>query len=84
MLLSANIYLAGTPTGSPSGPPPPVSNETSSALNEASEKDHTGQSAPGKDALDNDKGQVVMSEAGKPKTAKESMEDPAEPGGSVS
>jgi hypothetical protein len=53
-------------------------------LNEASEKDHTGQSAPGKDALDNDKGQVVMGEAGKPKTAKESMEDPAEPGGSVS
>ena len=61
-----------------------MSKETSSALKEASEKDPTGQSAPGKDAYDNDKGQVIMGEAGKPKTAKESMEDPAEPHGSVS
>jgi hypothetical protein len=53
-------------------------------LKEASEKDPTGQSAPGKDAHDNDKGQVIMGEAGKPKTAKESMEDPAEPRRSVS
>jgi hypothetical protein len=61
-----------------------VSQETSSALNEAAEKDPTGQSAPGKDAYDNDKGQVILGEAEKPKTAKESMEDPAEPRGSVS
>ena len=78
-LPSANVPLAGTPTGSPSAPPPPVSDETSSALNEASQKDPTGQSVPGKDQQDNDEDQVIMGEAGKPKTAKESMEDPAEP-----
>jgi hypothetical protein len=48
-------------------------------LNEASQKDPTGQSVPGKDQQDNGENQVIMSEAGKPKTAKESMEDPAEP-----
>jgi hypothetical protein len=83
-LSSANVPPAGTPTGSPSGPPPPISDETSSALNEASQKDPTGQSVPGEDQHDNDKGQVIMGEAGKPKTAKESMNDPAEPRGSVS
>jgi len=83
-LPSTNAPLAGIPTGSPSGPPPPVSDETSSALTEASQKDPTGQSVPGEDQHGNDKGQVVMGEAGKPKTAKESMEDPAEPRGSVS
>lgn len=84
VLFPANVTSAGTPTGSPSGPPPPVSNETSSALKEASEEDPIGQSAPGKDAHDNDQGQVIMGEAGKPKTAKESMDDPAGPHGSVS
>jgi hypothetical protein len=83
-LPSANVPLAGTPIGSPSGLPQPVSDETSSALNEASQKDPTGQSVPGKDQQDNDKGQVIMGEAGKPKTAKESMEDPAEPREGVS
>ena len=82
--LQLTFCLAGTPTGSPSGPPPPVSDETSSALNEASEKDPVGQSAGGQDAHGNDKGQVIMGEAGKPKTAEESMDDPAEPSGSVS
>jgi hypothetical protein len=53
--------------------------ETSSVSNDASAKDSSGQSAPGKDAGDNDKGQVIIGEAGKPKTAKESMEDPSEP-----
>ena len=78
-LPSANVPLARTPTGSPSAPPPPVSDETSSALNEASQKDPTGQSVPGKDQQDGGEDQVIMGEAGKPKTAKESMEDPAEP-----
>jgi hypothetical protein len=80
-LPSANVPPAGVSTDSPSGP---VSDETSSALNEASQKDPTGQSVPGKDQQDNDKGQVIMGEAGKPKTAKESMEDPAEPREGVS
>jgi hypothetical protein len=53
-------------------------------MNEASEKDPTGQSVPGRDAHNNEEGQVIMGEAGKPKTAKESIEDPAEPRGSVS
>lgn len=78
-LPSANVPLAGTLTGLPSGPPRPISDETSSALNEASQKDPTGQSVPGKDQQDNNEDQVMVSEAGKPKTAKESMEDPAEP-----
>ena len=78
-LPSANVPLAGTPTGLPSGPPPPISNETSLALNDASQKDPTGQSVPGKGRQDNDEDQVIIGEAGKPKTAKESMEDPAEP-----
>jgi hypothetical protein len=82
-LPSANVPPAGTLTGSPSGPPPPVSDETSSALNEASQKDPTGQSVPGRDRQDNDEDQVIVGEAGKPKTAKESMEDPVEPRGSV-
>jgi hypothetical protein len=83
-LPSANVPPAGTPTGSLSDPPPPTSDETSSALNEALQKDPTGQSVPGEDQNDNGKGQVIMGKAGKPKTAKESMDDPAEPRGSVS
>ena len=78
-LHSANVPLAGTLTGLPSGPTPPISDETSSALNEASQKDPTRQTVPGKDQQDNNEEQVMVSEAGKPKTAKESMEDPAEP-----
>jgi hypothetical protein len=83
-LPSANVPPAGTPTGSLSDPPPPISDETSSALNETLQKDPTGQSVPGEDQNDNGKGQVIMGKAGKPKTAKESMDDPAEPRGSVS
>jgi hypothetical protein len=83
-LPAANVPLAGTPTDSPSGPPPPISDETSSALNEALQKDPTGQSVLGEDQRDNDKGQAIMGKAGKPKSAKESMDDPAEPRGSIS
>jgi len=74
-LNAASHNPTGTPTGSTSGPPPPVSNDTSAALNEAAEKDPTGQTSGGKDAYDNDQGQTVMGEAGKEKTAKESMQD---------
>lgn len=52
-----------------------MSSETSAALNDAAEKDITGQTSGGKDAHNNDKGQTVMGEAGKEKTAKESTED---------
>jgi hypothetical protein len=37
-----------------------------------------GQNVPGKDAQNNDKGQTVMGESGKEKTAKESMQDTVE------
>jgi hypothetical protein len=38
-----------------------------------------GQNVPGKDLQDNNKGQTVMGEAGKEKTAKESTQDPEGP-----
>jgi hypothetical protein len=37
-----------------------------------------GQNVPGEDLQDNDKGQTVMGEAGKEKTAKESMQGDSE------
>lgn len=69
--------IAGDPTGSVSGPPPPVSSETSAALKDEAGKDSTGQNAAGEDKLGNAAGQTVMGEAGKEKTAKESKEDSA-------
>ena len=59
------------------GPPPPVSNQTSAALKEETSKDFTGQNAAGQDKMGNADGQTVMGEAGKEKTAKESKEDSA-------
>lgn len=68
------IQLSATsPTGSPSGPPPPVSNDLNAAVQDAAKKDPMGQSAPGKDKAGNNDGQTVMGEAGKEKTAKERM-----------
>lgn len=58
-----------------SGPPPPTSNETAAAIHNAEQSDNLGQSQGGKDA-----GAAVRSidgtEGEKPKTAKESMDDP--------
>lgn len=72
---------AGEPTGSPTGPPPPVSDDVTSAVQGAAKKDPAGQNDPGKDLQDNNAGQTVMGEAGREKTAKESMQDngPAAP-----
>lgn len=72
------ISTAGEPTGSPSGPPPPVSSKTTSALQNAAKADSLGQNVPGKDLQGNDKGQTVVGEAGKEKTAKESTQDTIE------
>ncbi len=65
---------AGEPTGSPSGPPPPVSSDITSAAKSAAAKDAMGQNVPGQDSQNNDKGQTVMGESGKEKTAKESTQ----------
>ena len=70
------FYEAAEPTGSVSGPPPPVSKDVSSIVQNAAKKDSMGQNVPGKDQQDNEVGQTVMGEAGKEKTAKESMQDP--------
>lgn len=77
-MLVLTIPTAGEPTGSPSGPPPPVSSETTSAVQNAAKTDSLGQNVPGKDLQGNDKGQTVVGEAGKEKTAKESMQDTIE------
>lgn len=74
MVLTSSC-AAGDPTGSPSGPPPPVSSETTSKLHETAKKDSLGQNVPGKDKVNNNQEQTVMGEAGKEKTAKESMQD---------
>ena len=65
---------AGEPTGSPSGPPPPVSSDITSAAKGSAAKDAMGQSVPGQDQQNNNNGQTVMGESGKEKTAKESMQ----------
>ncbi|EXJ86991.1 hypothetical protein A1O3_03948 [Capronia epimyces CBS 606.96] len=77
-LNAASHNPTGEQTGSPSGPPPPVSSDIASIAQDAAKKDSMGQNVPGKDLQDNDKGQTVMGEAGKPKTAKESMQATAE------
>ena len=69
------IRAAGTPTGSPSGPPPPVDSSINEVVQKSANNDSTGQNQGGKDQLNNDAGQTVMGEAGKEKTAKESMSD---------
>jgi hypothetical protein len=69
---------AGDPTGSPSGPPPPVSSEIASVAQNAAKEDAMGNNVPGQDQQANDSGQTVMGAAGKPKTAKESMNENAE------
>lgn len=68
---------AGEPTGSVTGPPPPVSGDVTSAIQDATKKDSMGQNVGGQDKQANDAGQTVMGEAGKEKTAKESMLDSA-------
>ena len=62
------------------GPPPPVSEETSSALHDASRKDSTGQTAGGKDVHGNEEGQTVMGESGKEKVLEESLQDSGKAG----
>ena len=63
-----------------SGPPPPVSDETSSAIQDASMKDSTGQTAGGKDAAGNEEGQTVMGESGREKILEESLQDSGKAG----
>ncbi|KIW23474.1 valine-tRNA ligase [Cladophialophora immunda] len=70
-LNAASHNITGEPTGSPSGPPPPVSSEITSAAKGSAAQDAMGQNVPGKDLQNNEKGQTVMGEAGKEKTAKE-------------
>jgi len=70
-----DLLAAGEPTGSPSGPPPPVPSDIASTVKNAALQDSMGLNVPGKDQQNNDKGQTVMGEAGKEKTAKESMQD---------
>lgn len=67
------IQSAAEATGSPSGPPPPVDKSLNAAVQESVKQDSTGQNVAGKDQVGNDAGQTVMGEAGKEKTAKESM-----------
>lgn len=67
--------IAAEPTGSVSGPPPPVSNGVLDAVKSSASQDSTGQNMAGQDAHGNNAGQTVMGEAGKEKTAKESMYD---------
>ena len=76
--MKTDLLAAGEPTGSVSGPPPHVSSDITSAVQNAAQKDSTGQNVPGKDQQNNDIGQTVMGEAGKEKTAKESMQDTTE------
>ena len=76
----ANVWcVAATPTGSVSGPPPPVSNDVTAVVQDAAKKDAIGQNIPGKDQQGNDIGQTVMGAAGKEKTAKERMHDSERP-----
>lgn len=75
VLASTNCDPAAEPTGSPSGPPPAVDGSLNSAVQAASKQDPTGQNVAGQDKQGNNIGQTVMGEAGKEKTAKESMLD---------
>ena len=66
---------AGTPTGSPSGPPPPVDSSITETVQKSAESDLTGQSSSGKDKHGNEAGQTVMGEAGKEMLAEEAHSD---------
>lgn len=77
--LLTKTSAASDPTGTASGPAPSISNDVSDAVQKASSTDATGQNKQGQDQLGNNEGQTVMGEAGKEKTAKESMEDPKGP-----
>ncbi|KAK5012521.1 hypothetical protein LTR39_004109, partial [Cryomyces antarcticus] len=61
-LNAASHNTPGEKTGPVTGPPPSLSNETTSALLGASEQDPTGQHAPGKDGGDRDAGKKLKSE----------------------
>jgi valyl-tRNA synthetase len=61
-LNSASHNAGGTPTGSSSGAPAPVSEETVADILKSTSKDATGQSVPGKDLGDPKAGVKVKSE----------------------
>ncbi|KAK5953096.1 hypothetical protein OHC33_005664 [Knufia fluminis] len=70
-LNAASHNPTAEPTGSPSGPPPPVGGSLNAAVQNSTKDDPTGQNAGGEDKQHNEAGQTVMGEAGKEKTAKE-------------
>jgi len=74
-LNAASHNPTGTRTGSPSGPPPPVSSGLADILKKSSENDAIGNNVGGKDQQNNDVGQTVIGEAGKMKTADEKVAD---------
>ncbi|KAF1986264.1 valyl-tRNA synthetase-like protein [Aulographum hederae CBS 113979] len=61
-LNAASHNIPGEQTGPVTGQPPSLSDEASSSLIQASEKDPMGQQAPGKDGGDKEAGQKVKSE----------------------
>jgi hypothetical protein len=69
---SDKFTVAAEPTGSVSGPPPPVSNGVAAAAQKSAHKDGLGQNVGGQDQQGNNDGQTVVGAAGKEKTAKES------------
>ncbi|KAL9065210.1 MAG: hypothetical protein Q9157_007553, partial [Trypethelium eluteriae] len=56
-LNAASHNIPGEATGPASGQPPPVSQETASAIINASQQDPMGQQAPGRDGGAKDDGQ---------------------------
>ena len=59
---------------SPSGPPPPILGETTSAILDAAKEDPTAQTQGGTDGAES--GPCPHGEGEKPKSAKESTDDP--------
>jgi hypothetical protein len=72
--VEADKEKAGTPTGSPSGPPPPTSDQTTSAILDAAKGDPTAQTQGGTDGAESGPG--PHGEGEKPKSAKESTDNP--------
>ena len=68
-ILVANLTIAGEKTGPVTGLLPPLSSETSAALQRAANTDPLGQHAGGKDGGDQEASKKVKSE-------KERMDDP--------